>query len=228
MKTYLRALINLIYPKACVGCGLSLLHEEEFLCVQCEIDLPLNPFIHLQENEIKTVFDGRLPLVCANTFLSFSKNGITQHLMHALKYQDRQDVGEFLGRRFAAELDTFFTPQIDIIIPVPLHPEKQYLRGYNQCSSIAKGMATVLGCAVLEDVIVRNTSNTSQTKLNRAKRWDNVKGIFELVNPNAIANKHVLLIDDTLTTGATLESCGSEVIKSPNTLLSIATLAYAK
>jgi len=223
-----RALINLIYPKACVGCGLSLLHDEGFLCVQCEIDLPLNPFIHQHENEIKTVFDGRLPLVAANTFLSFSKNGITQHLMHALKYQDRQDVGEFLGTRFATELTTFFTPPIDIIIPVPLHPDKEKLRGYNQCSSIAKGMAAVLGCAVREDVIVRNTSNTSQTKLNRAKRWDNVKGIFALTNADSITNKHVLLIDDTLTTGATLESCGSEIIKAPDVLLSIATLAYAQ
>jgi ComF family protein len=228
MRTYWRALINLFYPKSCVGCGVSLLREEDFLCISCEIDLPLNPQLLEHDNEIKTVFAGRLPLVTANTFLYFSKNGITQHLMHQLKYKDRQDVGSFLGQRFAEELKLFYTLPVDIVIPMPLHPDKEKLRGYNQCSSIARGMADVLHCEVREDVIIRSTANPSQTKLNRAKRWDNVKGIFELVNAEAIANKHVLLIDDTLTTGATLESCGSELVAGKNTQLSIATLAYAK
>jgi len=228
MRTYLKALINLFYPKACVGCGVSLLREEEFLCVTCELELPINPFLGEENNEIKIVFAGRLPLLSANTFLYFSKNGIAQHLIHALKYEDRQDVGKFLGNRFGQELAKTGILPIDAVIPVPLHPDKEKLRGYNQCLSIAEGLADALNSVVLDDVVKRNVSNPSQTKLNRAKRWDNVSGIFSLTNPDALANKHILLIDDTLTTGATLESCGSEILEATGAKLSIATLAYAK
>lgn len=227
MSSYIRALINLFYPKACVGCGLSLMREEEFLCVGCEMELPINPFLNEPNNEIKQVFAGRLPLKSANTFLYFSKNGITQRLIHGLKYEDRQDVGNMLGYRFGLELAAL-NNSYDAIIPVPLHPDKEKTRGYNQCLSIAQGLSQALNCIVLDDVVCRNVANPSQTKLNRAKRWDNVSGIFSLINPEAIANKHILLIDDTLTTGATLESCGSEILKAPGTMLSIVTLAYAQ
>lgn len=228
MKSHLKALINLFYPKACTGCGVALLREEEFLCVGCELELPINPFLGEENNEIKSVFAGRLPLQWANTFLYFSKNGIAQHLIHALKYEDRQDVGRFLGYRFGQELAKSSSLMVDAIIPVPLHPDKEKLRGYNQCLSIAEGLASALNCVVLDAVVERNVANPSQTKLNRAKRWDNVSGIFSLIKPSAIANKHILLIDDTLTTGATLESCGSEILKADGANLSIATLAYAK
>ena len=228
MRSYLNAIINLFYPKACVGCGVSLLREEEFLCVSCEMELPINPFLEEKNNELKTVFAGRLPLVMANTFLYFSKNGIAQRLIHSLKYEDRQDVGRLLGYRFGQELAKLNTLTFDGIIPLPLHPNKEKSRGYNQCLSIAEGLSEALNCVVLDNVVQRDVENPSQTKLNRAKRWDNVRGIFSLINPDAIANKHVLLIDDTLTTGATLESCGTEILKGSGTKLSIATLAYAK
>ncbi len=204
-----------------------MLRQEYLLCVQCQIELPVNSKIKSRANEVKTVFAGRLPLLNANTFLDYSKKGITQNLIHGLKYQDREDVGEYLGSRFAQELEGIFLEPVVIIIPVPLHPKKEKSRGYNQCLSIANGMAAAMDCEVRTDVVRRNLSNPSQTKLNRAKRWDNVKGIFEVYNPQPIAGKHVLLIDDTLTTGATLESCGGELLKVENTKLSIAALAHA-
>lgn len=228
MKSYIDSFINLIYPKSCCGCGNSLLRNEWFLCASCEIDFPLNPEIGLPQNEIMTVFDGRLPLQTANTFLYFTKKGIAQNLIHQLKYQDREDLGIFLGKRFAHLLTPAFSTPPDLIIPMPLHPKKEKQRGYNQCNSIAKGLGEVLEIPIATDLVERVVANPSQTKLNRAKRWDNVKGIFKVHDYSSLKNKHVLLIDDTLTTGATLESCGQELVKNSNVKLSIAALAYAK
>ena len=227
LKSYLRAFTDLIYVRTCPGCGAAMLRAEKFICLGCQVDLPLNPFFHSSENEIKAVFSGRLPLRTANTLLYFTKNGIAQHLLHALKYQDREDIGEFLGEMLGAELvKTDCKP--DIILPVPLHKSKQKQRGYNQCHSIALGLQRELGGAITFDAVERSVANPSQTKLNRAKRWDNVDGIFSLQKPQLLANKHVLLIDDTLTTGATLESCGQTILQAENVAISIATLAYAK
>ncbi len=228
MLSYLQSFFNLIYPKSCLGCGNPLLRNEKLLCVGCQIELPINPEINLDNNTVKVVFSGRLPLESASTFLIFSKGGITQHLIHALKYQDRQDLGYYLGQLFGAEIASSFSVPIDYVIPVPLHPKKEALRGYNQCNSIANGLALALNCTVLNTAVERTLENPSQTKLNRAKRWDNVKGIFELKEPELIKNKHLLLVDDTLTTGATLESCGLELLKAEGIKLSIATLAHAK
>ena len=227
LTSYIQSLYNLFYTPACVGCGAALLRNEPVLCITCQIGLPLNPFFESPKNEVHQVFAGRLPLIAANSLLYFTKNGIAQGMMHALKYQNRQDVGEFLGRRLAIELlKTGLQP--DVILPVPLHPSKQKLRGYNQCHSIARGMKSVFKCEVNYRDVRRKTSNKSQTKLNRVQRWDNVKGIFEVKKTKKLIGKHVLLIDDTLTTGATLESCGQALLDIPGIQLSVATLAYAK
>jgi len=225
--SYFSSFLNLLYTPACVGCGTALLRNEQLLCITCQIELPLNPFFRQPPNEVADVFAGRLPLKSANALLYFTKSGITQHLIHALKYQNRQDVGEYLGKRLALELlKSGCNP--DVILPVPLHPNKEKARGYNQCHSIARGMKSVFKCKISYKSVVRTTSNLSQTKLNRAKRWDNVKGIFEIVSDKNLRNKHVLLVDDTLTTGATLESCGQALLNVPGIELSIATVAYAR
>lgn len=231
MKTivsYLKSLQSLFYPEACVGCGSSLLRNEDLICLGCELNLPVNAFIQHAKTPALQVFDGRLPLVYAHSFLDFSKNGIAQHLIHALKYQDREDVGEFLGRRFAEKLDHLQVATPDVIVPVPLHKTKYKTRGYNQCSSIARGMQQVWNCDVADNAVNRAVANPSQTKLSRARRWDNVKGIFTLKKPELLTGKHVLLIDDTLTTGATLESCGITILEANDVRLSIATLAIAR
>jgi ComF family protein len=227
LTSYFKAVFDLFYTPACVGCSAALLRNEPIICITCQIGLPLNPFFEHQNNEVQQVFAGRLPLVSANALLYFTKNGIAQNMMHALKYQNRQDVGEFLGRRLALELlKTNVKP--DVILPVPLHPSKQKARGYNQCHSIARGMQGVYKCAVNYTDVRRTSSNQSQTKLNRVQRWDNVKGIFEVKKEEKLVDKHVMLIDDTLTTGATLESCGQALLGIPGIKLSVATLAYAQ
>lgn len=227
LKRYMRAFVDLIYTKSCPGCGASMMHQEKQLCISCQLDLPINPYFHTATNEVKTVFSGRLPLETANSLLYFTKSGIAQGLLHALKYQDREDLGLYLGSLLGAELaKTGYAA--DVLLPVPLHPSKLKKRGYNQCHSIALGVQRTLGGAISFDAIARTVANTSQTKLNRANRWDNVSGIFQLKNPDVLENKRVLLLDDTLTTGATLESCGMAVLEAKGVKLSIATLAYAK
>lgn len=227
LKSYVLALRDLVYPRSCPGCGASLLRNERVICIACNIALPINPFINLPDNEITRVFSGRLPLRTANTLLYFSKNGIAQQLIHKLKYEDREDIGLFLGNLLGSVLNDTMPEKPNLIIPVPLHPDKEALRGYNQCHSIALGLQQELGGEVSTDSIIRVKANPSQTKLNRVKRWDNVKGIFEVIDANQLESKHVLLVDDTLTTGATLESCGSAILQAKNTSLSIATVAYA-
>ncbi len=228
VKTYFKALGDIIYPRTCPACGASLLRDEVALCISCHIDLPINPYFEQANNEVRAAFSGRLPLETANTLLYFNKNGIAQKLIHALKYEDNQAIGFYLGNLLGQKLLPTFKNVPEVIIPVPLHPDKEKLRGYNQCHSIAKGIAEALGSQVNTTAISRIKANPSQTKLNRAKRWDNVKGIFSLNAPQELEGKHVLLVDDTLTTGATLESCGNTALLAGNVKLSIATLAYAK
>lgn len=226
VTSYFSSFFNLLYTPACVGCGSALLRNEPILCITCQIGLPLNPFFHHKTNEVSEVFAGRLPLKTANALLYFTKNGIAQSMIHALKYLNRQDVGEFLGVSLANELKKSGCIP-DVILPVPLHPSKEAARGYNQCHSIAWGMKSVFKCTISYRDVVRTTANPSQTKLNRAKRWDNVKGIFDVVNDKILSDKHVLIVDDTLTTGATLESCGQALLSVSGITLSIATVAYA-
>jgi ComF family protein len=227
-KTYFNALRDLIYPPSCPGCGSALLRGESAICITCQIDLPLNPYFSQQNNEVMQVFSGRLPLQTANALLYFNKSGIAQGLIHSLKYEDNEAIGEYLGNMLGRKLKDTLPLSVDIILPVPLHPTKQEARGYNQCHSIARGLQAQLGGDIDLNSVQRIKANPSQTRLNRAKRWDNVDGIFSLVDDGVFAGKHVLLVDDTLTTGATLESCGSTILKASNVTLSIATLAYAK
>jgi ComF family protein len=192
------------------------------------VDLPLNPFFNQPNNEVMQVFSGRLPLQTANALLYFNKSGIAQGLIHALKYQDNETIGEYLGKMLGKKLKEQMAEPVDSIIPVPLHPKKQKVRGYNQCLSIARGLQVELDAEIDNLSVVRTRANQSQTRLNRARRWDNVAGIFKLQDPARVKHKHILLVDDTLTTGATLESCGQTILQAGDVQLSIATLAYAK
>ncbi len=227
-KTYLNALKDLVYPRGCPGCGSALLRGESAICIACQIDLPLNPYFTQHNNEVMQVFSGRLPLQTANALLYFNKSGIAQGLIHSLKYEDNEAIGEYLGNMLGSKLKDILPLPVDIIVPVPLHPKKQETRGYNQCHSIARGLQSQLLADIDIHSVKRIKANPSQTRLNRAKRWDNVDGIFSIVDDNELTGKHVLLIDDTLTTGATLESCGRTILKAEKVKLSIATLAYAK
>ncbi len=175
------------------------------------------------------IFNGRLPLFSATSFLFFSKGGETQQLIHKLKYKGHKEIGLYLGRMFGNQLngsELFRTA--DIIIPVPLHPRKEHKRGYNQSLMIGEGMASRMNARVFPDVLYRKIHTSSQTKKSRYERWENVKDTFEIKKGERLERKHVILVDDVITTGATLEACGNKLLEIPHIRLSIASLAYAQ
>ena len=200
-----------------------LLQFEDELCMSCEFELPVSPFLKHENNPVRQVFEGRIPLEFANSFLLFKKVGLSQKLIHQLKYKGNQNIGVHLGELFGEHLKgTTILP--DALVPVPLHPDKEKLRGYNQSLCIAVGLGKALGVPVDDDLVFRTKKNISQTRLNRIERWQNVEGIFKRT-PKPCPYKYVWIIDDTLTTGSTLEACA--VCFEDNVKIGIATLAYA-
>ncbi len=221
--------INLLFPKVCQGCGCQLKTQEEILCLKCLSKLPRTGFSKHVDNPVSEVFWGRVDLKSATSFLFFNKGGSVQHLIHLLKYKNKKETGVYLGKLFGFELkDSPHFRDIDVIIPVPLHPKKEQMRGYNQSYCIASGIGASMGKPVEKNNLIRVVHTTSQTKKSRYDRWKNVKGIFAVQQPETLLNKHVLLIDDVLTTGATLEASASVLLEIEGVNVSVATLAYTQ
>ena len=178
------------------------------------------------DNAVDKLFWGRIELEAATAFLSMPRNGISHRLIHRLKYHGDQEVGERLGALFALELlESKRMKGIDVILPVPLHPKKLHVRGYNQCDCIARGMADILGVEVSLDNLTRTHFTASQTRRGRISRWSNVKDVFWVREPEKLAGKRILLIDDVITTGATIEACAVPLRKIQGVQLSVAALA---
>ncbi len=221
---WLSSLSNLIFPPVCPGCKNPILTHEHWLCMSCEIKLPFTPYMLQNENPITALFKGRLNIEMGTSFLLFTKNGLSQNLIHELKYKNNTQVGEELGRLFGQQL-LGHVALPDALIPIPLHPDKEKKRGYNQSYFIAKGLGAALNVPVDVTAVQRVIANPSQTKLGRFKRWENVKNIFACAED--IPYKYVWIIDDTVTTGSTLEACATAILKHKKVKIGIATLAYA-
>ena len=197
--------------------------------MSCEFKLPRTGFHIHEENIISRVFWGRVDLFSATSFLFFNKGGNVQQLMHALKYRNKKEVGVHLGKLFGKELvNSPLFEDVDLIIPVPLHPKKYHQRGFNQSEVIASGIGQEMSRPVDIQTLVRLVRTSSQTRKSRYDRWENVKDAFGVKNPSTIIGKHILLVDDVLTTGATLEACASVLLDIENTRVSVATLGYAQ
>jgi ComF family protein len=222
------SLLHLFFPHVCEGCGSDILEQEHFLCLKCHSTLPHTEFHLYSNNPIEKIFWGRLPVTHATAQYYFTKNSQMQHLMHQLKYRGNKDVGVYLGKlmghAFASSNRFRF---VDALIPLPLFPSKEKKRGFNQATVLCEGIAEVLGKPIVKDAVIRTSYTDSQTKKNRVERWENMEGRFELVKKDAIAGKHVLLVDDVITTGATLEACGNVLLQAENTKLSVATLCFS-
>jgi ComF family protein len=220
--------IALFYPRLCAGCQTALVRGEDILCLGCLADLPKTGFEKASDNPVAQLFWGRADIRLATSFCSFDKGGIMQHLMHQLKYKGSTDVGEKMGKLMGIDLiksEPF--REIELIIPVPLHPRRERSRGYNQSAVIGKGLSHAMGIPLVPGNLIRNHYSNSQTNKGRFERWENVKELFGVRKPEFLEGKHLLLVDDVVTTGSTLEACAQVLLKIPGTTVSIATLAYA-
>ena len=228
VKNILHGLLSFLYPEFCMGCGDSLAKNEKIVCVACRYHLPKTNYHLFQDNKVSEIFWGRVYIEHATSLYFFRKNSIVQHLLHQLKYKGKPEIGVFLGKQLGYEiLNSPYFKNIDAIVPLPLHPRKQIKRGYNQSECIADGIAQVTGIAVNTKIVYKNVETKSQTKKTRIERLDNVASAFEITNLLAMQNKHILLVDDVLTTGATLEACALTLKQITGLKISIATVALA-
>ncbi len=227
-KEIKNSFLHLLFPHVCNGCGSDIVSEESMLCMRCMAEMPETNFHLHANNPVEKIFWGRLSLLSATAQYYFTKESLMQHLMHQLKYKGNKELGKQLGRLMGIDLkQTNRFNNIDALIPLPLFPVKEKRRGYNQATILCEGIAEVMNIEILRDIIVRIQPTETQTKKGRIERWQNMEEKFELSKPEKIQHKHVLLVDDVVTTGATLEACGQELIQASNTKLSIATLCYA-
>lgn len=228
MVTLWNDIWEFFFPRYCVVCGKRLLRGEEHFCLNCLCALPRIRFHNQENNEMAKLLWGKMPIERAFAFLYYSKGGNVRELLFQLKYYDNQEIGCFLGRCMAKELlFTGFFDGVEGIIPVPLHEKKRKSRGYNQSELLAEGISSVVRIPVLKDVLRRNKYTDTQTYKGNNERWSNVMDVFEGVSVDRLAFKHVLLVDDVLTTGATLVACADALKGVPGLRISVLTLAWA-
>jgi ComF family protein len=220
--------ISLLFPRLCYACGNHLLRNENLICTECYILIPRTNFHEDNNNPVAQLFWGRCLIEKAAAFSYYNKGSRIRNLIHNLKYKGIQEVGYEMGRIYGLSLkESGFTGDIDVIIPVPLHPSKKRVRGFNQSELISSGLSDVSLLPVDFSSLARVSVSVTQTKRSRYDRWTNVEGIFRVTNPLAIAGKHILLVDDVITTGSTIESCTNELRGIEGVRVSVVSLAYA-
>ena len=224
---FLNRFFDLVFPRSCAACATPLVLNEKLICTQCLLELPKTNFHKHKNNPVAQSLWGRVNIENATAFYFYEKGSKFQNLIHTIKYKGQKNVGFGLGKIFGQELKNTNFNLIDEIIPVPLHPRKKRKRGFNQSEWIAKGIAESLDKPLNTKQLYRVMANPTQTNKNRYERWENVEGIFNLKNPEALTGKHILLVDDVLTTGSTADACAQAILKTEGTKISLAVLAYA-
>lgn len=224
--TLLSDFVHLFYPNLCCGCEYFPVTGHEYFCMQCTYDCPTTNFHREAENESLERLAGKLPLVHGAGMYRFTPGGKVQHLIHMIKYRSHRKAAERIGTSYGTMLRDSMFPQDPILLPVPLHKRKRRDRGYNQSLHFALGISSTTGWMVSKDVLVRIRDTKTQTAMTREERLENLKGAFELKKPNAFIGRDVILVDDILTTGATLEAC-ADVLLNHCKSLSFATIGLA-
>ncbi|RTY93798.1 ComF family protein [Flavobacterium sp. GSP27] len=223
------SIINLFFPKVCSGCNAFLIANENVICTVCRHDIPLTNHHLNPENDAFKKFYGRIPVVHTSALFYFHKKGIVQVLIHNLKYKGHEEIGTILGEWYAEDLKNIDSLQsVDEIIPVPLHRKKLKERGYNQVTAFGKALSTRLNVAYNDSLLIRNVYSKTQSKKNLLGRTEGIESIFDVSFTEKNHNKHFLLIDDVITTGATLEACSRAILKIPGAKISIVCMAMAQ
>lgn len=226
---YLHDFVNLFFPEVCAACGSNLFKNEAVICTSCIYHFPYTTFIKDPQNAVARQLWGRFPFLQADAFLYFNKGGKVQSMMHELKYNNRPEVGFRLGELYGSTLlssPDWIKP--DLIIPVPLHPKKLKKRGYNQAEHIANGLSAATGIPVEPALLVRAIETETQTRKSRYDRYENMSEAFAISDESKVVDRHVVIVDDVVTTGGTFEGCAGALLKVPGSRISIAALAFSK
>ncbi|MCO5264984.1 MAG: ComF family protein [Lentimicrobium sp.] len=220
--------LSLFYPRVCLACGNSLFRNEEVICFSCLYHLPKTGFHLLEDNPVARQFWGKIDFASASSYYYFAKGAKVQHLIHQFKYKGYKEIGHFIGKIYGAELlkSPLFNT-VSSVIPVPLHPKKQAKRGYNQAEWFASGLAESMKIQLDTTSLIRAFASETQTRKSRFSRWENVKEIFKIDDLGRQAGKHILLVDDVITTGSTLEAAGRVLLQVPGIKISVASIACA-
>lgn len=218
---------HLFFPHNCAGCGSDILENDAMLCLKCFTELPVTGFVEQPNNPVEKIFYGRITVEQAGSAFYFTKDSTMQRLMIELKYRNNKNAGFYLGKLLGMQLaqcERFNA--VDVIIPLPLNPKKEKKRGYNQAAIIAEGIKTEWAKSTLNTAVGRKIYTGTQTQKGRVERWQNMQDVFMVKNAEVLQDKHILLVDDVVTTGASLEACASAILKVQGTKISIATVAY--
>lgn len=228
--SYWTRLLDLISPRLCVVCGERLTVTEQDVCTRCCLHLPRTGFHRQpQENVMARMFWGLIPIERAAALFYYEAAAETSRILYELKYHDHPEVGETMGRLLAREIEgSGFFGGIDMLVPIPLAKKRQRQRGYNQSLMLARGVSEVTAIPIYDQVVRRTVFTETQTRLGRRERQENVENVFELKNPDGIEGKHLLLIDDVVTTGATVTACARELLKVSGVRISVLSLAFTK
>ncbi len=221
--------VSLLFPRLCQACGEPLVRNEKIICTTCMLDIPVTNYHRERDNWLEKSFYGRCYIEKAAAWTFYRQGGKAQKLIHRLKYGGVQPIGHFLGRVYGNILKgSDFCEGMECIVAVPLHPSKKRKRGFNQSGLIAEGMASALGIPFYDNVLKRIEASDTQTNKHRYDRWENVEGIFSVKGTDNIEGKHILLVDDVITTGSTMEACATELLKIKNVKVSVAAIATAE
>lgn len=219
---------NLIYPRLCLACGHSLFSNEKTICTSCLYHLPGTDFHKDKNNPVSQVFWGKVKLEAAAAYYFYSKGGKVRHLIHSLKYDGKKEIGIYIGKLYGMDLCSCPPfEDVDVIVPVPLHSKKLRKRGFNQSEMFARGIAISMNVKVDTKILFRSIASQTQTRKTRFNRWKNVENIFDIRKAGSLKDKHILLVDDVITTGSTIESCVHALEKIPFVRISVVAMAFA-
>jgi ComF family protein len=221
--------VSLFFPKYCLGCDRALVKGEDMICTLCMLEMPQTDYHKSSENPLSHRLSYRIPIKHAMALFKFSKNGRVQQLLHRLKYRNHPEIGVTLGRFYGEKItnESDIKEKVDLIIPIPLHPARRRKRGYNQSAKFAEGLSERLDLPFTDDILERRIKTETQTRKSKLSRWENISGVFGVKEPGLLKGKKILLVDDVITTGSTLEACSQVLIDQGCEQLNIACIAEA-